>query len=261
VTEAGSIIGVAVLDATSLDDIATVPITGTGCLTGAADIAVSPDGRIVVSGCSDGLRVIDPSTFAVSTSGAPPITSTRILGFSPDGAEVYVPKTGAIGGAGNTGIRAIDLATGVGNDFFWNLGTPSTDAYSSDSGMFRMTRVQRANDPPGDPTYFFSAFSASAQPPIAWARSSDLLPDMNGARTRQLIGKESVGPVASLGIDPSGTHGLGARLGGIQRVLTNQDGSNVIRMATNGGVIALPGVGTLTDVIVVEGPTYADGFE
>ncbi len=262
VTDNGSIIGVAVLDANSLDEIATVPITGTGCLTGAEDVAVSPDGRVVASGCSDGLRIIDPVTFAVTTGAQPPITSTRFLGFSPDGAEVYVPNPGQIGtGANPAGIRAINLTTGEFNNFFFNLGTPSNAAYSSDSRMFRMTIVQRVNDSPNDPTYFFSAFSASAQPPIAWARRSDLAPDINGNRTRQLIGKESVGPVASLGVDPTGTNGLGARLGGIQRVVTNQESINVIRITNNGAPINLAGVGTLSDVIVVEGPLFESGFE
>lgn len=261
VTDNGSIIGVAVLDANTLQDIATVPIVGTGCLTGAADVAVSPDGRVVVSGCSDGLRIINPVTLAVTIGATTPITSTRLLGFSPDGAEVYVPKTGAIGPGGNTGIRAIDLDTGVGTDFFWQLQTSSTAAYSSDSAVFRMTRVQRVNDPPDDPTYFFSYFSASSQPPIAWARASDLVPDVMGTRNRRLIGKESAGPVASLGVNPVGTVGLGARLGGIQRVATDQAVGDVVRMTAVGSPVALPGVGGLSDVIVVEGPLFVDGFE
>ncbi len=261
VTDNGSIIGVAVLDADSLQAIATVPITGPGCLTGAADIAASPDGRIVASGCSDGLRIIDPDTLAVSIGATTPITSTRLLGFSPDGAEIYVPKTGAIGPGGNTGIRAIDLTTGVGTDFFWQLQTSSNAAYSSDSSVLRMTRVQRTNDPPDDPTYFFSYFSASSQPPIAWARASDLNPDSMGTRNRRLIGKEPAGPVASLGVNPIGATGLGARLGGIQLVATDQLPGNVVRITAVGSPVALPGVGTLSDAIVVAGPLFADGFE
>ena len=75
-------IGIAVLEANTLAEIAVVPITGPSCLQFAEQIAVAPDGRIVAGGCADGLRIIDPVTLAVTIGATTPVTSTPIFGFS-----------------------------------------------------------------------------------------------------------------------------------------------------------------------------------
>ena len=253
-------IGVVVLDAMSLAEIAVVPISGPGCLEFAEHVAVAPDGRIVASGCNDGLRLIDPSTLVVSLGAVPPLSSSPILGFSPDGAEVYVPN-GTVASAGNPGVRAIDLDSGVGSDFYWSV-TGSPVGFPQGSTAARMTVVQRPADPPGDPTVFFTYASAFGNPPVAWAKASDLAPAI-GPRERRLLGRTNVGPASSFGAAVDGTIGLGGRINGIRRLVFGATPADPV-VATDGSIVDLAGVGSLTD-IVVPPPTidllFADGFD
>lgn len=256
-----SSLGVAVLDATTLAEIVVVPITGSGCLQNASDIAVAPDGRIVAGGCPDGLRIVDPVTFTVTTGAVTPLPGTPIFGFSPDGGEVYVAATTPTVANGGTGIRAIDLETGTGTDFYWEVpfGSPN---YPNGSTAARMIVVQRPDDPPGDPTVFFSYGSAFGNTPVAWARSSDLAGGID-PRQRRLIGRAAVGPSSSLGAEIDGNVGLGARLGGMIRLRFDPADPD-LALAEDGSAVALEGVGTLTDIIVVAeppDPLFADGFD
>lgn len=255
-----STIAVAVLDAMTLVELAVVPITGPSCLQFASQIAVGPDGRIVAAGCSDGLRIIDPLTLMVTIGASPPLSGSAILGFSPDGLEVYVP-TAAVASTANPGVRAINLDTGVGSDFYWAVsGTPA--GFPQGSGAVRMTIVQRAADPPSDPTVFFTYASSFGNPPVAWARASDLAP-AGGPRERRLIGRASVGPASSLGASVDGTIGLGARMGGIRRVAFGASPGDAV-VAADGDIITLAGVGPLTDIVIPPpfvDTLFADGFD
>lgn len=254
-------LGIAVLDATTLAEIVVVPISGSGCLQNASQIAVAPDGRIVAAGCQDGLRIVDPVTFTVTTGAVPPIYGTPIFGFSPDGGEVYVAATTPAVANGGTGIRAIDLETGAGTDFHWEVPVGSPN-YPNGSTAARMIVVQRPDDPPGDPTVFFSYGSAFGNPPVAWARSSDLAGGID-QRQRRLIGRAAVGPASSLGAAIDGSVGLGARLGGMVRLLFDAADPGQALVA-DGAIVALEGVGTLTDIVVVAEPPdamFADGFD
>ncbi len=251
-------IGVVVLDAITLAEIATVPITGANCIATATNVAVSPDGRIVATVCTDGVRIIDPVTFAVTLGGLPTVGNARILGFSPDGGEVYVSGLGPVNFT-NTGIRAIDLTTGAGNDFSWNLGVGGNLAISSGAQAFRMHTVRRPSDPPDDPTVYFSYFAAGANNPVAWASGSALV-----ARQRTLIGRGAAGPGSSIGISPDGTVGLTARIGGVQRVVTEPASDPLLRIAPSGSILAQTGVASFTDIIVVPYPpdfVFQNGFE
>ena len=249
-------IGVAVLDAMTLAELAVVSIEGPSCLQFASEIAVAPDGRIVAGGCADGLRIIDPVTLAVSIGGVPPRSNTPVLGFSPDGAEVYVP-TLAAASLGNAGVHAIDLDTGVGNDFYWQGIGPD---FPSGSIAVRMTVVQRATDLAGDPTVFFTYASASGNPPVAWARASDLVPTGANPRQRRLLGRSNVGPASSFGAAMDASVGLGARIGGIRRLAFEFPGSDV-PVVTDGEIILMAGVGPQTDIVIPPAPLFADGFE
>lgn len=254
-------IGVAVLDATSLAEIAVVPIEGPSCLQFASQIAVAPDGRIVAAGCADGLRIIDPSTLTVGIGAIPPLGSSPVLGFSPDGAEVYVAAAGVIGGAG-TGVRAIDLATGIGTDFHWAL-PPGSPNFAQNSGIARMVVVQAPLDPPGDPTVFFTYHSAFGVTPVAWARASDLAPSGGAPRVRRLIGRALAGPSSSLGAAADGSVGLGGRLGEMQSVVFEGTGSTTTIIA-DGPPMPLTGIAPISDIIVVSPVSdalFADGFD
>lgn len=254
-------IGIAVLDATTLAEIAVVPMTGPSCLQFASQIAVAPDGRVVAAGCADGLRIIDPQTLAVTIGAAPPLSSSPVLGFSPDGVEVYVAAAGVVNGSGTgTGIRAIDLDTGVGTDFHWAAGGGT---FPQNSGIARMATVRRPLDPPGDPTVFFTYHSAFGVTPVAWARSSDLAPPGGGARQRRLVGRATAGPASSLGVAPDGTIGLGGRLGEIQRLAFAEPAGGMALQA-DGAVASLPGLAPISDIIVVPALTdslFQHGFE
>lgn len=251
-------IGVAVLDAMTLAELAVVPIEGPSCLQFSTGIAVSPDGRIVAAGCGDGLRIIDPVTLVVSIGSMTPLGASRLLGFSPDGAEVYVPTLAGVS-ANNTGVHAIHLDTGVGNDFYWAGGGPS---FPSNTGISRMIVVQRPSDPVGDPTVFFTYASAFGNPPVAWARASDLVPAGAEPRQRRLLGRVNVGPASSLGAAPDGAIGLGARIDGVRRLAFDE--SDDIVIAPDGDIVSLTGVGPQTDIIVPPPPVdliFADGFD
>ena len=168
---------VLVLDALTLAEIASVPITGTNCATSLRDIVVMPDGRIVANACTDGLRIIDPVTFAVELGGSLPSTASRLLGVSPDGLEVYVGTgSNTIGVFGTTGLRAINVNTGEGNSVTWNVPPAgSYPAFASDSVPTRMTVVPVPGLPPDQTLYFFSYFAASASNvPLVWTRAASL---------------------------------------------------------------------------------------
>ena len=254
-------IGVAVLDATTLAEIAVVPIVGPSCLQFASQIAVSPDGRIVAAGCADGLRIIDPLSLTVSIGANPPLSSSPVLGFSPDGAEVYVASGNVVGGSG-TGVRAIDLATGVGTEFHWALQTGGAN-FGQNTGIARMVVVQAPLDPPGDPTVFFTYHSAFGVTPVAWARASDLAPSGGAPRQRRLIGRVLAGPSSSLGAVTDGTVGLGGRLSEMQRLVFVGTGPNTTIIA-DGPPMPLTGIAPISDIIVVppvSDALFEDGFD
>lgn len=260
-----SAIGVLVLDATDLSEIATVPITGTGCLTGRNDVFVMPDGRIVANACSDGLRIIDPQTLAVGVGPTLPSGSGRILGASPDGAELYVSRSGALGvAAGNTGVRAIDLATGVPSEFSWDLPPAgSFPGFANGASIQRLT-VVRAPGASLANTYVYATYSsAGGAVPVAYARASDLAPGAGGQRNRRMIGLVAIPGVSSLG-SANGRLGLAtAGSGGIRRVRFDPEfappSSHVL---AGGAVVPFAGTSTLTDVIVFgSGDLFCDGYE
>ena len=253
-------LGVAVLDADTLEEITVVPITGPNCPQFASQIAVGPDGRIVAAACSDGLRIIDPVTFAVTIGAPTPLSVSPVFGFSPDGGEVYVTAGGTVGAG--TGLLAIDLATGAGTEFHWQVADGSP-GFPQGSGPTRMIVVQRPADPPGDPTVFFTYNSATGNTPVAWARASDLVPHGTNPRNRRLIGRAALGPASSLGAALDGTLGLGARTGAIRRMRFDGPPSGDA-IVTDGDALAFTGISNLTDIIIVPGAVdsiFAHGFE
>ena len=110
---------IAVLNSADLNEIVAVALPQS-CLQSTGDIAVHPDGRVVFSGCSEGVYILDPNTLVPTLFAQAPITNSVILGFSPDGAELYLPTL-------NTTVRAFNLSTAASNDFFFNLpaGSPA----------------------------------------------------------------------------------------------------------------------------------------
>ena len=256
-------IGIMVLDALTLAEIATVPITGPNCTTTFTDIVVMPDGRIVAAICTDGVRVIDPVTFAVAVRGAPlPSTNSRLLGVSPDGSEVYVGTgSNAIGVFGTTAIAALNVDTGTSAALTWNVPPAgSYPGFDSGTAPTRVTVVPVAGGAPQDTIYLFSYFSAGASNvPIAWARAADLSPATNSGN-RHLTRLAAVGSTAVLGVDGGGLFGLSGRLDAVRRVAIDpaSTGSNLI--TSQGAFLTLPGVSNLTDIVVVS-PLFADGFE
>jgi hypothetical protein len=263
VTSVGGVssLSVAVLDALTLDEIASVPVTGASCLQNTRQVYVVPDGRIVVNACSDGLRVIDPVTFTVATRGTTPNTSERLLGHSPDGSEVYL-GTGStsLGVFGTTGVRALNLATGASVDLTWNVPPAgSYPGFGSGSAPSRLTVVPVVGGTPDEAIYLFSYFSAGfSNTPIAWARAASL---SNGVR--QLTGLAAVGGTAVVGVDVGGLVGLSGRLDSARRVLIDPASSSAT-IASSGDFVSMPGLGTLADIIVVPyapDPLFNDDFE
>jgi hypothetical protein len=251
-------IGILVIDALTMAEIATVPITGPGCTTNFRDLVVVPDGRIVAGICNDGLRIIDPVTFSVAVRGDASSANARLLGFSPDGSEVYIGAgSNAISVFGITGLRAFNVDTGVVNDLTWNVpSAPSYPGFSSSAAPVRLAVVPVAGGAPGDAIYLFSYFSpGAANEPIAWARASTL-----GGGVRQLTRLAAVGSTAIVGVAENGLVGLSARLGSARRIAIDPLVNDASLITAQGGFLSLPGVGTLTDVVITS-PLFLDGFE
>jgi len=183
------------------------------------------------------------------------VTGGRMLGFSPNGAELYLPVGAATGSGTGTGMVAIELATGASNSVAWAGGSAT---FPTGSQAIRMLLVQRPEDAPGDPTVFFGYMSAFGNSPVAFARASELSPPM-GPPLRQLRGRTNVGPSSVLGASSDGRIGLGVRLGGMRQLgFVSSDPAVVI--VGNGAVLALPGVGALSDIVIDDG-LFCDGFE
>lgn len=258
-------IGVLVLDASDLSEVATVPITGNNCVSGRNDVFVMPDGRIIANACSDGLRIVDPQTLAVGVGPTLPAGSGRMLGASPDGVELYVARSGALGvAAGNTGVRAIDLATGVASEFSWELQPAgSFPGFASGAAIQRLTVVQVPGAPLAS-TYVYATYSsAGGSVPVAYARASDLVPNAGGMRNRRMIGLVAIPGLATLG-SANGRLGLAtAGFGGIRRVRFDPEfvppASHVV---AGGAAVPFAGTSNLSAVIVFgSGDLFCDGFE
>lgn len=248
-------LALAVLDAQSLATVADAALPVTECLQSVADIKVHPDGRIFVSGCSDTIRAFDPVTLQASPVAPHPVTGGRMLGFSPNGAELYLPVGSATGSGTGTAIVAIDLATGTSNPVSWAGGGAG---FPTGSQPIRMLTVQRPADAPGDPTVYFSYFSASGNSPVAHARASELSPPM-GPPLRQLLGRTDVGPASVVGASADGRLGIGVRLGGARQLGFASTDPGVVIVGT-GPVLALPGASALSDIVIDDG-LYCDGYE
>ena len=248
-------IALAVLDAQTLATLADAALPVTECLQFVADIKVHPDGRIFVSGCTDTIRVFDPVTLQASPLAPHPVSGGRMLGFSPNGAELYLPVGSATGSGTGTGMVAIELATGASNTVSWGGGGAG---FPTGSQAIRMLSVQRPQDAPGDPTVYFGYMSASGNSPVAHARASELSPPM-GPPLRQLLGRTAVGPASVLGASVDGRIGLGVRLGGMRQLGFATADPNVV-IVGNGEILALPGASALSDIVIDDG-LYCDGFE
>jgi DNA-binding beta-propeller fold protein YncE len=264
VTNAGDI-GVLVLDATDLTEIATVPITGNNCLIGRNDVFVMPDGRIVANACNDGLRIIDPLTLAVGVGPVLPAGSGSMLGASPDGVELYVGRTGALGvSANNTGVRAIDLATGASSEFAWELPPAgSFPGFASGAATRRLSVVKAPGAGLADTYYYAGYHSAGGAVPVAYARASDLVPNSSGVRNRRMIGLVAISGAMALG---SGDGRIGVAASGgnsIRRLRFDpQFAPPFFHVAAGSASQSFPGTSTLTDVIVLgTAGLFCDGFE
>ncbi|MCE3003536.1 MAG: YncE family protein [Xanthomonadaceae bacterium] len=258
-------IGVLVLDANDLSEIATVPITGSNCVNGRNDVFVMPDGRIIANACNDGLRIIDPQTLAVGVGPTLPTGSGSLLGTSPDGVELYVSRSGALGvAANNTGVRAIDLATGVASEFTWSLPPAgSFPGFASGAGIRRLSVVKVPGASLANTYYYATYLSAGGVVPIAYARASDLVPGPGGTRNRRMIGLVAISGATSLG---SANGRLGFATAGLNAIRRLRFDPEFVPPANHvtaaGSAVSFTGTSTLTDVIVFgDGELFCDGYE
>jgi hypothetical protein len=238
---------IAVLNSADLSEIATVPLAPS-CLQNTGDIAVHPDGRVFFSGCTEGIYVMNPNTLALTVFVQPPNTNTVIMGFSPDGAELYVPTL-------TTTVRAYNVSTGASNDFFFNLpsGSPAISG-----GAHRMVISKRVNTSLGTEPVFFTFFNAaSGGLAIAHARRDELAP-ASGSPTRRFVGSIAIGPADVIGLDVVSEFALTGRLSEIRKQ-TLSDASGAV-IAPVGAIQALPGVWRKTDIVFTD-EFFRDGLE
>lgn len=198
-------IAVAVLDARTLDEVGTVPLPWAQCGTIHQDIAVAPDGRIVTSICTDGLRVINPVTLVPTTLPLTTGLAYDLIGFSPNGQEIYLRHT-LSASSFDAKLAAIHLDTGVRSEVAFDL--PENSPSLAGAVAARMVRVQRPADPPGSPTVFVSYPAvAGGAPPIASTPIETLAPPNRrltrltslGAPAAHIIGASEDGRVGIVG--------------------------------------------------------------
>ncbi len=237
---------IAVLNSADLSEIAALALPQS-CLQSTGDIAVHPDGRVVYSGCSEGVYILDPNTLVPTLFAQAPITNSVILGFSPDGAELYLPTL-------NTTVRAFNLSTAASNDFFFNLpaGSPAITG-----GAHRMVISKRVNSGLGAEPVFFTFFNASnAGLAIVYARRDELAPT-SGPPIRRWIGATAIGPADVIGLDSASEFALSGRLSGIRKQILTSDGAVI---APVGATQVLDGVWRKSDIVFTD-ELLRDGFE
>jgi DNA-binding beta-propeller fold protein YncE len=249
--------GVAVLDAGSLAEIGYVPLSWTLCRNGARDLVTAPDGRLVASGCGDGLRVIDPVTLVATNFVLETDLFNDVVGIAPNGEEAYMRRTGSGASTANALIAAINLSTGARTNVAFALSTGS----DFPSGVpLRMVRVRRPADPVNDPTVFitYASPTGAGSPPIASTPASELAPP-----NRRLTRLTSLGtPSASImGVSDDGSVGVFANTRLLRRV--NLDPGPLAVIAAEGDVVEVVASGAplqLGDIVVTR-PLLEDGFE
>lgn len=251
-------ISVAVLDARTLAEIDTVPLPWTQCGTIHQDIAVSPDGRVVTSICTDGLRVIDPVTLVPTTLPLATGLAFDLIGFSPNGQEVYL-RHSTNASSFEPKLAAIHLDTGVRSEVAFDLpeGSPSFGG----AAAARMVRVQRPADPPGSPTVFvtYPAVTGGA-PPIASTPLDTLSPP-----NRHLTRLTSLGAPAAhiIGASEDGRVGIIGNQRFLRRISFDPTASGAV-IAVDGDLIEIAPSGTSplgrSDIVFAR-PLLEDGFE
>jgi WD40 repeat protein len=237
---------IAVLNSADLSEIAAVPLP-VSCLQNAADIAVHPDGRVFFSGCNEGIYIMNPNTLAL-TFFVQPISNNTIIGFSPDGTELYLP-------APPSTVRAYNLSTAASSDFFFNLpsGSPAISG-----GAHRMVISKRINTNLGSEPVFFTFFNAaSGGLAIVHARRDELAPAI-GTPTRRFVGSTAVGPADVMGLDTDSEFALTGRLSEIRKqTLTAASGAVIASVAATQ---ALAGIWRKTDIVFTD-ELFRDGLE
>lgn len=240
-----------VLNAADLTEITTVVISGANCPQNRNQLEVVNDGRIVLDVCTDGLRVIDPISYEISIRGS----NARLLGHSPDGSEVYVRELGSASFA-NSRIGAINITTGTSTRLLWNISVPDNFAGWANSTPLRVTSVPTTGQVASDTLYFFSYFDPSfANAPNASSRASEL----TGSHT--LSGIRTISGTAVIGIDPESGLGLATHLASMQRLRWAPNASANDVLVSDSPIMNLPGAGTLSDMVIVPGAAFANGFE
>jgi WD40 repeat protein len=237
---------IAVLNSADLSEIATVPLPES-CLQNAADIAVHPDGRVFFSGCNEGIYIMNPNTLAI-TFFLQSVSNNIIVGFSPDGKELYLP-------APPSTVRAHNVSTGASSDFFFNLpsGSPAISGVAH-----RMVVSKRFNANLGSEPVLFTFFNAaSGGLAIVHARRDELAP-ASGTPTRRFVGSTAVGPADVIGLDAASEFALTARLSEIRKQ-TLSDASGAV-IAPVGATQALAGVWRKTDIVFTD-ELFRDGLE
>lgn len=237
---------IAVINSEDLTEITSVALPPS-CLQFTGDIAVHPDGRVFYSGCNEGIYSLNPTTLTTTFFAQSPISASLIIGFSPDGAELYLPTL-------NSSVRAFNLATAAGNDFFFDLpsGSPSITG-----GAHRMVISKRVNANLGAEPVFFTFFNAaSGGLAIAYARRDELAP-ASGTPIRRWLGTAAIGPADVIGLDNASEFALTGRLGEIRKQVLS---SSTPVIAPLGAIQPLAGLWRKSDIVFTD-EWFRAGFE
>jgi hypothetical protein len=176
------------------------------------------------------------------------IGGSVIVGFSPDGSEIYMPAL-------NSTVRAYNLSTAAANDFVFNLPSGSPAITGT---VHRMVISKRVNLSLGSEPVFFTFFNAAnGNLAIAHARRSELAPPV-GSPLRRWVGATAIGGASDvIGLDTISEFALTGRLDEIRKQQLSTTGAVIAPIGSNQ---ALAGVWRKTDIVFTD-ELLRDGLE
>ncbi len=223
-----------------------------------------PDGRVFLLGCASGVKWFDPATGLLEDVPGD-VWGSELLGFSPDGSELYLADLRTPVNAAQSRLTSLDIATGQDQRFAYAM--PSGDPYPQMSSYpRRLLWVQRPADPLNEPApiVLFGPGGALGFAQVFGLASWGELQQAPATGNRRILASEVVGDGAGYSQGPMVASDDGSRL-----IVTGGSGTRLFdsqTLAPVGNVLDLPGLGNgaLVDVEIAPFPPqwiFSSGFE
>ena len=225
---------------------------------------VHSDGRVFLLGCASGVKWFDPATTLLEDVPGD-VWGSELLGFSPDGSELYLADLRTPDNAAQSRLTSLDIATGQDQRFAYAM--PLGDPYPQMASYpRRLLWVQRPADPLNEPTpvVLFGPGGALGFAQVFGLASWGELQQAPALGNRRILASEVVGDSAGYSQGPMAATDDGSRL-----IVTGGSGTRLFdsqTLAPMGNVLNLPGLGNgaLVDVEIAPFPPqriFLNGFE